>query len=177
MPGSGAVVQQRGGVVVSADEAGFDAFEDQQNLTYMLMQQTQALSRKISALQGEELPATACLAKKPLARLQFSVSLAYHCNLNCKGCAHFSPLSPAQFPDFEEVERDFARLSELFAGKCKYVCLMGGEPLMNPQIEDYCRSSRKFYIIIAFTKNTFFKRIKNTILLFDSITAILKRHI
>ena len=30
MPGSGAVVQQRGGVVVSADEAGFDAFEDPQ---------------------------------------------------------------------------------------------------------------------------------------------------
>jgi organic radical activating enzyme len=124
-----------------------DAFEDQQNLTYMLMQQTQALSRKVSALQGEELPANACLAKKPLARLQFSVSLAYHCNLNCKGCAHFSPLSPAQFPDFEEVERDFARLSELFAGKCKYVCLMGGEPLMNPRIEDYCRMARKYFPI------------------------------
>ena len=122
-----------------------DAFEEQRNLTYMLMQQTEALSRKVSAAQGEELPANAYIAKRPLGRLQFSVSLAYHCNLNCKGCAHFSPLSPTQFPDFDEVERDFARLSELFAGRCNYVCLMGGEPLMNPRIEDYCRMARKHF--------------------------------
>lgn len=122
-----------------------DAFEEQRNLTYMLMQQTEALSRKVSAAQGEELPANAYIAKRPLGRLQFSVSLAYHCNLNCKGCAHFSPLSPAQFPDFDELERDFARLSELFAGRCNYVCLMGGEPLMNPRIEDYCRMARKYF--------------------------------
>ena len=42
-----------------------DAFEDQQNLTYMLMQQTEALSRKISALQGEELPPMPVSQKSP----------------------------------------------------------------------------------------------------------------
>lgn len=124
-----------------------DSIEEQKQLTYMLMQQTEALSRKISAAQGEVVPETAYLAKRPLGKLQFAFSLAYHCNLNCKGCAHFSPLSDAEYPDFEEAERDFARLGELFHGKCERISLMGGEPLLNPQIEDYCRMVRKHFPI------------------------------
>ena len=92
-----------------------DSIEEQKQLTYMLMQQTEVLSRKISAAQGEVVPETAYLAKRPLGKLQFAFSLAYHCNLNCKGCAHFSPLSDAEYPDFEEAERDFARLGEMLA--------------------------------------------------------------
>lgn len=122
-----------------------DSIEEQKMLTYMLMQQTQELSRKLSAAQGEILPETACLAKRPLGKVQFAFSLASHCNLNCKGCAHFSPLSGEEFPDFDEAERDFARLGELFGGTCNYISLMGGEPLLNPRIEDYCRMARNYF--------------------------------
>lgn len=122
-----------------------DSIEEQKMLTYMLMQQTQELTRRVAALQGESMPETAFLAKRPLAQLHFAFSLAYHCNLNCKGCAHFSPLSEPEFPDFEEAERDFARLGELFHGKCSLISLMGGEPLLNPRIEDYCRMVRKHF--------------------------------
>lgn len=124
-----------------------EAIEEQKMLSYMLMQQNEALSQKISVALGETLPGTAYLAKRPLTQLQFAFSLATHCNLNCKGCAHFSPLSKAEFPDFAEAERDFARLGELFHGKCNSISLMGGEPLLNPQIEDYCRMARKHFPI------------------------------
>ena len=122
-----------------------DAIEEQKLLTYMHMQQTEELTRRLAAAQGEIIPETDCLAKQPLTKLQFAFSVATHCNLNCKGCAHFSPLSKEEFPDFAEAERDFARLGELFHGKCSSISLMGGEPLLNPQIEDYCRMVRKYF--------------------------------
>lgn len=124
-----------------------DAVEEQKMLTYMHMKQTEALAHKIAEAQGETVPETDCLAKRPLTKLKFAFSLATHCNLNCKGCAHFSPLSGEEFPDFAEAERDFARLGELFHGRCQSVSLMGGEPLLNPQIEDYCRMARKYFPI------------------------------
>lgn len=124
-----------------------DAIEEQKLLTYMHMKQTEALAHKLAAAQGETIPETDYLAKQPMGRVHFAFSLASHCNLNCKGCAHFSPLSQQEFPDFEEAERDFARLAQLFNGKCKSISLMGGEPLLNPQIEDYCRMVRKYFPI------------------------------
>lgn len=124
-----------------------DAIEEQKLLTYMQMKQTEALAQKFAAAQGEIIPETELLAKMPMSQLHFAFSLATHCNLNCKGCAHFSPLSPEEYPDFEEAERDFARLGELFHGKCSTISLMGGEPLLNPQIEDYCRMVRKHFPI------------------------------
>ena len=124
-----------------------DAIEEQKLLTYMQMKQTEALAQKFAAAQGEIIPETELLAKMPMSQLHFAFSLATHCNLNCKGCAHFSPLSPEEYPDFEEAERDFARLGELFHGKSSRISLMGGEPLLNPQIEDYCRMVRKHFPI------------------------------
>ena len=124
-----------------------DAIEEQKLLTYMHMKQTEALANKIAAAQGEPVSGMDCLAKRPLTKLQFAFSLATHCNLNCKGCAHFASLSGEEFPDFAEAERDFARLGELFHGRCHSISLMGGEPLLNPQIEDYCRMARKHFPI------------------------------
>ena len=124
-----------------------EAIEEQKLLTYMHMKQTEELAHKFAAAQGEVIPETDCLAKMPLTRLQFAFSLATHCNLNCKGCAHFSPLSGEEFPDFEEAERDFARLGQLFHGRCASISLMGGEPLLNPRVEDYCRMARKHFPI------------------------------
>ena len=36
-----------------------------------------------------------------------------HCNLNCVGCSHFSPISNPWFEDIEDFKRDFERLAEL----------------------------------------------------------------
>ncbi len=59
--------------------------------------------------------------------------LVDHCNLNCKGCLHFSPLCPPKFTDFNQFSRDITRLSEIFK-KIKMFRLLGGESLLHPEI-------------------------------------------
>ena len=81
----------------------------------------------------------------PLEQLQFSLHLVDHCNLNCIGCDHFSPLASPWFADLYETERDLLLLHELIGEKCRYVHLFGGEPLLHPQINDFIHLVRKYF--------------------------------
>lgn len=77
--------------------------------------------------------------KKPTRkRFNFEIHIADGCNLGCKGCFHFSPLaSQDAFYPLDEFEADFKRVSELFHGRFGWVHLLGGEPLLNPDIVKY----------------------------------------
>lgn len=81
----------------------------------------------------------------PLERLQFAMHLVDHCNLNCIGCDHFAPLSDPWYADLHHTESDLIRLRELFSERCSYIHLMGGEPLLHPQINDHIRLMRKYF--------------------------------
>ena len=82
----------------------------------------------------------------PMPLIHFSIHLTEHCNLNCCGCSHFCNLhKEPEFLDLKEFERDFARLSELFHGEAEYIHLMGGEPLLHPQITDMFPIARKSF--------------------------------
>lgn len=83
--------------------------------------------------------------KQKLQKLQFEVHLVDHCNLNCQMCDHFSPLSEAHFLVPEEYERDIIRLSEIFEYQAKYIRLLGGEPLLHPQIIRFFQISRLYF--------------------------------
>lgn len=72
------------------------------------------------------------------------VHLADQCNLNCKGCAHFSNLARTVFPDAEVFERDVERLSTLFSNITQFF-LLGGEPLLNPDFPVFIRIVRKYF--------------------------------
>ena len=85
------------------------------------------------------------IARQPRAMLRFEVHLAEHCNLNCKGCSHFSPLAEPEFIDINEYSRDLAQLSKLFYGEVEYIHLMGGEPLLNPNINKIFDITRKYF--------------------------------
>lgn len=85
---------------------------------------------------------TRCIPKIE-SEFTFEVSLAEHCDLNCAGCTHFSPLAEPEFADYEETARDFARLSSLFHGHIKEIHLMGGEPLLHPDLVKFLRMARK----------------------------------
>ncbi len=115
-----------------------DAIDEQKRLSLLLMQQMEQLRFSTDTNPN---PA----AKVPNQRLRFEFSLAAHCNLNCAGCSHFSPLAKAEFPDFEESKRSFERLSALFDGECEYIHLLGGEPLLNPRCEDFLRLARSCF--------------------------------
>lgn len=68
---------------------------------------------------------------------QIEFHLADHCNLNCAGCAHFSNLvREPVFADFEQFSKDIRRLNELFDYVSSFY-LLGGEPLLNPDITDF----------------------------------------
>lgn len=91
----------------------------------------------------------------PRAELSFEIALAEHCDLNCAGCDHFSPLAEPKFADIEETARDLARLSELFHGHAKEIQLLGGEPLLHPNLTVFFKMARECFpeAIITLTTN------------------------
>ena len=46
-------------------------------------------------------------------QIRFIVDIVDHCNLNCKGCGHFSPLASESFLDIETFENDFMSDEEI----------------------------------------------------------------
>lgn len=78
-----------------------------------------------------------------LQHLQFHV--IDNCNLNCKRCQHFSNIaSKESYADFKSLERDFKRLEELF-DDINTIAMLGGEPLLNPELSKYCYMIRKYF--------------------------------
>jgi MoaA/NifB/PqqE/SkfB family radical SAM enzyme len=77
--------------------------------------------------------------------LRFDVPIAEQCNLSCKGCLHFSPLAHKAFIDIEKYEMDCKKISELSNGELDELRLLGGEPLLNPQIIDIIKISRAYF--------------------------------
>lgn len=58
------------------------------------------------------------------------------CNLNCKGCTHFSPLFEKKFPSLDMRIQDVKTLRSLFPHIIRFN-ILGGEPLLNPELEKY----------------------------------------
>lgn len=56
-----------------------------------------------------------------------------HCNLNCKGCAHFSNIYDNNCVDLEQYKSDLKIISEKF--NVYYFRILGGEPLLHPNLK------------------------------------------
>ncbi|WP_313186519.1 radical SAM protein [Lacrimispora sp.] len=80
---------------------------------------------------------------KRLTKLHFEVHLAEHCNLNCKSCSHFSPLAKPEFMDINVFKKDMERLSIITKQDVERIELLGGEPLLNPDITEYFDITRR----------------------------------
>jgi hypothetical protein len=89
--------------------------------------------------------ATARNRLKPKKKLRFETDIVGHCNLNCKGCTHFSPLADECFVTTDSFEKDFARLSELAGRDNENIDIMGGEPLLHPEISTLVTIARKYF--------------------------------
>jgi len=84
--------------------------------------------------------------KMPWSLLRFEVHLTNKCNLNCAGCLHFSSLCNKLEPlDINIYENDCKRLSQLTSGKIVDIRLLGGEPLLHPDIYDIVTITRKYF--------------------------------
>lgn len=62
--------------------------------------------------------------REEIMELQYMV--AFHCNLNCKGCSHFSPLvKEPLYASADMVRRDLLRLKKLVKNIWR-ICMLGG---------------------------------------------------
>jgi uncharacterized radical SAM superfamily Fe-S cluster-containing enzyme len=75
----------------------------------------------------------------------FDIYVAEHCNLGCYRCNHFSQLAKPEFADLETTERDLQRLSILSGGNIPAIMLVGGEPLLNPELHEFMRIARLYF--------------------------------
>lgn len=78
-----------------------------------------------------------------LSRIE--IHLTEHCNLNCKYCMHFSSIADEGFYNINKFETDLKRLSAVVGNSCQNIRLMGGEPLLHPQINDFFYITRKYF--------------------------------
>lgn len=70
---------------------------------------------------------------------------ADHCNLNCRGCTHFSNIVPGKvFPDLDELEKSVRRLRELLHN-IEIIRILGGEPFLNPQLHKILLLIRNYF--------------------------------
>lgn len=58
------------------------------------------------------------------------------CNLNCKGCTHFSPLFSEVGANLKQKMDDIKSLKTLFSDIFR-IDILGGEPLLNPELKEY----------------------------------------
>ena len=78
--------------------------------------------------------------------LHIEFNLTDHCNLNCKGCSHYSPLAPAEFESLHELENSMRRVAMARnAEMIKDVYLIGGETLLYPKLTEAMRMARKYF--------------------------------
>lgn len=88
---------------------------------------------------------TLAINKMKSPYISFEVHLSEHCNLNCKGCDHFSPLAKPEFANFDNFSKDMERMSKLFDGEAQTIHLLGGEPLLNKEIIKYLSKTRECF--------------------------------
>jgi len=80
----------------------------------------------------------------PHPRLDYLVvNIVDHCNLNCAGCDHFSPIADKREVSLERLEKDLGRLGELLPNRVGFMWIMGGEPLLHSNLNAVMRLARK----------------------------------
>jgi hypothetical protein len=87
-----------------------------------------------------------------IRRRTVEYSLTEHCNLSCYNCDHASPLLPEKFAALAEFERDIRALAKVMS--LRELTLIGGEPLLHPQLLDFIRIGRDSGVadkIVVFT--------------------------
>lgn len=86
---------------------------------------------------------TPMLSDSYLSYLEYHV--ADHCNLNCKYCTHYSPLvKEPVFTDFEKFKSDLSLLKTRIED-IGVIRVLGGEPLLNPQLPKFIAYTRSLY--------------------------------
>jgi hypothetical protein len=66
--------------------------------------------------------------------MYFELNIVDHCNISCLGCSHFSPIAEKRVSPLESVKNDLMRMSELTRQNVDEIHILGGEPLLHPNL-------------------------------------------
>ena len=72
------------------------------------------------------------------------IEIVKHCNMNCNGCSTCANISPKEYEDIDNFEKNLKQLRKYFSG-IKTLKLFGGEPLLHPQIEKFVECARSYF--------------------------------
>lgn len=75
----------------------------------------------------------------------FELNIIDHCNLTCLGCSHFSPIAENRIWPLETVRSDLKRMSELTSLRVDEIHILGGEPLLHPDLDEILRTARRAF--------------------------------
>lgn len=114
------------------------------NKNLLVKKNKQEIFKHFNIVKQELIASNVRTTPKPYLT-NFVVDISHHCNLNCKGCDHFSPLAEPAFYDLNRFCDDIQRLLVLTNGNIDRIGIMGGEPLLNPDILKYLQITREFF--------------------------------
>lgn len=77
--------------------------------------------------------------------LRIEFVLTDYCNLNCVGCTHYSSLAAKEFAPLDIMEANMAHIARIGGSKVKKLYLIGGEPLLYPQLVEAMEALRKHF--------------------------------
>jgi len=77
--------------------------------------------------------------------LYLGIHLVDHCNLNCIGCDNFSCIADEKYHSVQTLENDFKRIYELAKGRISLISLLGGEPLLHPELLTILNNAGKYF--------------------------------
>jgi hypothetical protein len=89
----------------------------------------------------------------------FVLNILDHCNLKCKGCDHFASIADERFVSLDDIQKDLGQMSKIVQGDFPRIGVMGGEPLLHPQLKEILIAAR-----LSFPK-TLIELVTNGILL------------
>lgn len=112
------------------------------DLDNLLYAPIETLKGKLS--DGEKI-AKICLYPERTELDTMEIHVAEHCNLNCKNCSMFCGLvETCDFPCYQEFEEGIKQLKNFFPHIKKFR-IIGGEPLLNPELDKYICLIRNVY--------------------------------
>jgi MoaA/NifB/PqqE/SkfB family radical SAM enzyme len=105
------------------------------------------------------------IQKKNPKWILLNVYITGKCNLNCKSCNAFAPLADNYLLTTESFENDCKRLSEIGEKQIPEIHILGGEPLIHPNLLELLGIARKYF------PNATLKIVTNGVLLSKQSTS------